>query len=125
MIFKILPVIFILAIYITVSPAFAQSPDSTKIQALPLTTQSADITKIQSFIKNIINVLVTLSGLISSGFFVWGGFGYMKSSGDPDALERSKKTVIYSAIGLMIVLGAFVLSNTITQLTTQVFESGR
>lgn len=93
--------------------------------ASPVYAQTADINKIQTFIKNIINVMVTLSGLVSSGFFVWGGFGYMKSTGDPDALERSKRTIIYSAIGLMIVLGAFVLSNTVSQFAAETFGNGK
>lgn len=93
--------------------------------ASPVYAQTADINKIQTFIKNIINVMVTLSGLVSSGFFVWGGFGYMKSTGDPEALDRSKRTIIYSAIGLIIVLGAFVLSNTVSQFAAETFGAGK
>jgi lysylphosphatidylglycerol synthetase-like protein (DUF2156 family) len=83
--------------------------------------QSADVDKIQIFIKNIIQILVTLSGLISSGFFVWGGVGYITSSGNPESLDRSKRTILYSAIGLVIVLGAFVISNIVTELATNAF----
>lgn len=83
--------------------------------------QSADVSKVQTFIQNVIQVLVTLAGLISAGFFVWGGVGYITSSGSPEALDRSKKTIFYSAIGLAIVLGAFVLSNIVSQLAGTAF----
>ena len=83
--------------------------------------QSADVAKIQTFIQNIIQVLVTLSGFIAAGFFVWGGVGYITSSGNPELLDRSKKTILYSAVGLSIVLGAFVLSNVVSQLATSAF----
>lgn len=91
------------------------------ISATPALAQSADVSKIQTFIQNVIQVLVTLSGLIAAGFFVWGGVGYITSSGDPEALDKSKKTIIYSAIGLTIVLGAFVISNVVSQLATSAF----
>jgi TRAP-type C4-dicarboxylate transport system permease small subunit len=89
--------------------------------ASPVFAATADVTKIQTFIQSVIQVLVTLAGLISAGFFVWGGIGYITSSGNPEALDRSKKTILYSAIGLAVVLGAFVLSNVVTQLATGAF----
>lgn len=89
--------------------------------ASPVFAQSADVTKIQDFIKNIIQVLTTLSGLVATGFFVAGGFGYITSSGNPENLERSKRTILYSGVGLAIALGAFVLSNIVTQLATNAF----
>ena len=98
--------LFIFSLFVFTSPVFAQS---------------AEVTKVQDFIKNVIQVLVTLAGLTAAGFFVWGGFGYITSSGDPEHLERSKKTIHYSAIGLAITLGAFVLSNIITDLATSAF----
>ena len=91
------------------------------ISAMPIYAQSADVSKIQTFIQNVIQVLVTLSGLVSAGFFVWGGIGYITSSGNPEALDKSKKTIIYSAIGLTIVLGAFVISNVVSQLASSAF----
>ena len=94
------------------------------IVASPVYAQSADVTKVQTFLQNVIQVLVTLAGLVSVGFFVWGGFGYITSSGNPEALERSKKTIVFSAIGLVIVLAAFVLSNIVSQLATTAFGGG-
>ncbi len=91
--------------------------------ASPAMAASADVSKIQTFIQSVIQVLVTLAGLIAAGFLVWGGIGYITSSGNPEALDRSKKTILYSIIGLAIVLGAFVLSNVVTQLATGAFGS--
>lgn len=91
------------------------------IVASPVLAQSADVSKVQNFIQNVITILVTLSGLVATGFFVWGGLGYITSSGNPESLDRSKKTIFYSAIGLVIVFGAFVLSNIVTQVATGAF----
>lgn len=86
--------------------------------------QSAEVGQIQTFIQSIIQVMVTLSGFVAAGFIVWGGFGYITSSGNPESLERSKKTILYSAIGLTLVLGAFVISNMVSQLAGSAFGTG-
>lgn len=91
------------------------------ISSVPVLATDGDVSKVQTFIQSVIQVLVTLAGLISVGFFVWGGIGYITSSGNPENLDKSKKTILYSAIGLTIVLGAFVLSKIITQLATGAF----
>lgn len=83
--------------------------------------QTADVAKIESFIKNIIQILVTLAGLVAAGFFVVGGFGYITSTGNPESLDRSKKTLVYSGIGLAIVFGAYVLTGIISDLAKTAF----
>ena len=93
--------------------------------ATPAYAQAADVSKIQTFIQSVIQVLVTLSGLVAAGFIVWGGVGYITSSGNPEALEKSKKTILYSAIGLVLVLGAFVLSNVIGDLAGTAFGTAQ
>lgn len=95
------------------------------IFASPALAASADVAKIETFIKSVIQVLVTLAGLIAAGFFVWGGVGYITSSGNPETLDRSKKTILYSAIGLAVVLGAFVLTNVVSDLATGAFSAAQ
>lgn len=89
--------------------------------ASPVFAQSADVSKVTTFIQSIIQVLITIAGVTAVGFIVLGGFGYITSSGNPESLDKSKKTIFYAAIGLCIVLGAFVLSNIVTQLATGAF----
>jgi len=93
--------------------------------ASPVYAASADVSKIQTFIQSVIQVLVTLAGLVSAGFFVWGGWGYITSTGNPEKMDSSKKTIVYSAVGLAIVLGAFVLSNMVSQLATNAFGAAQ
>ncbi len=94
------------------------------VVANPVFAQSAEVGQIQSFIQEVIQIMVTLSGFIAAGFIVWGGVGYITSSGNPEALEKSKKTILYSAVGLTLVLGAFVISNMVSQVATTAFGSG-
>lgn len=89
--------------------------------ASPVYAANGDVANIETFIKSVILILVKIAGLVSAGFFVWGGFGYITSSGNPEMLDRSKKTILYSAIGLAVVLGAFVLTNIVSDLATGAF----
>lgn len=94
------------------------------VYASPVFAQSAEVEQIQSFIQEVIQIMVTLSGFIAAGFIVWGGVGYITSSGNPESLEKSKKTILYSAIGLTLVLSAFVISSMVSEIATTAFGSG-
>ncbi|MFC1711198.1 pilin [Patescibacteria group bacterium] len=91
------------------------------IYASQVQAQSDDISKVQNFMTNIIEILVALAGILAALFFVWGGVGYITSSGNPEHLEKSKKTIFYSAIGLAVSLGAYVLVNIVTQTAQSAF----
>ena len=84
---------------------------------------SADVGSVNSFIKSLIQVIAGLAGLIATGFFVMGGFSYITSSGNPEHLDRAKRTIMFSGLGLAIVVAAFVLSNIVTTLATNAFGS--
>ncbi len=99
--------LLIVAFFVFASPVFADS--------------TGDVSQIQTFIQSIISVLVTLATLVAGVFFVLGGFGYITSSGNPENLERSKKTIVYSAMGLAISIGALVLSRIVTTLAQTAF----
>lgn len=77
--------------------------------------------QIESFIQSIIQAIAGLAGLVATGFFVLGGFRYITSSGNPEHLERAKRTIMFSATGLAITIAAFVLSNIVTGLATSAF----
>lgn len=79
--------------------------------------------QVENFIRNVIQVLAGLAGLIATGFFVVGGFGYITSSGNPENLDKSKRTLLYSGMGLAITIGAFVLSNIISEIASKAFGS--
>lgn len=93
------------------------------ILSSPAFAASGDVAQVESFIRNVIKVIAGLAGLIATGFFVVGGFTYITSSGNPEQLDKAKRTLTWSAIGLAIVIAAFVISNIVTTLATQAFGS--
>ncbi len=91
------------------------------IMVHPALAATGDITSVENFIRNLVQILAGLAGLVATVFFVIGGFGYITSSGNPEHLDKSKKTLIYSGMGLAVTIGAFVLSNIVTTLATNAF----
>ncbi len=89
--------------------------------APPAFAASGDISQVESFIRSVITTIAGLAGLVATGFLVYGGMIYITSSGNPERLDQAKRTLFFSAIGLAIVIGAFVLSNIVTTLATNAF----
>ncbi|MGH7158358.1 MAG: hypothetical protein ACREGD_04820 [Candidatus Saccharimonadales bacterium] len=96
---------------------------TTFIFAQPVLAADGDVVKTQEFIKSVIKLAAGFAGLIAAGFFVVGGFGYITSTGHPEHLDKAKTTLKNSSIGLAIVIGAFIISNIITDLATKAFGS--
>lgn len=84
---------------------------------------TADVSSVDTFIRSLIKVIAGLAGLVATGFFVVGGFSYITSSGNPEHLDRAKRTIMYSGLGLAITIAAFVISNIVTTLATSAFGS--
>lgn len=84
---------------------------------------TGDVGQVENFIRSVITLIAGLAGLIATGFFVIGGFTYITSSGNPEQLDKAKRTLTWSATGLAIVIAAFVISNIVTTLATNAFGS--
>ena len=92
-------------------------PESAAAQ----TATGGDVEQISTFITSLIQVVAGLSGLIATGFFVLGGLSYITSSGNPMALQKAKRTIVFAAIGLAITIAAFALTDIISNLATKAF----
>lgn len=88
-----------------------------------LAADVAGVDNVENFIRTIISVIAGFAGLIATGFIVVGGLGYITSSGNPEHLDRAKRTLLWSLIGLAIVIAAFVISNIIVSVATNSFGS--
>ncbi len=91
------------------------------VLAQPAFAATAGVSNVENFIRSIITVFAGLAGLVATGFLVAGGFTYITSSGNPEHLDRAKRTITYALIGLAITIGAFVISNIVTTLASSAF----
>lgn len=63
-------------------------------------------------VLNVLFDLLLVSGYLSIGFIIWGGFQYIMSQGDPGRAAKGQRTLTSAVIGMVIVLTASVLVNT-------------
>jgi len=71
------------------------------------------------YIRYIFSFAIAISGFIVFASLVYGGFVYITSAGNPNATRDAKEQIASSLVGIVIVLGSFVILNTINpQLTT-------
>lgn len=89
----------------------------------PALADAGQVGQINNFLRSLIQALAGIAGLVATGFFVVGGFSYITSSGNPEHLDRAKRTIMYSATGLAVTIAAFVLSNIVTTLAVNAFGS--
>ncbi|MBP9728009.1 MAG: hypothetical protein KBD27_01385 [Candidatus Moranbacteria bacterium] len=67
---------------------------------------------------NVLNFLLSITGIIGIIMLVVGGLMYITSAGDEDRMDTGKKIVQYSIIGIAISLGALVIVTQLAKLFT-------
>lgn len=70
----------------------------------------------QSVLTDIFSVAYGVAGILAVLFLIWGGSQYILAAGDPQKAAKARKTIIYSLVGLVLV----VLAAAITYFVTQV-----
>lgn len=65
-------------------------------------------------IGNTIKIILSLVGIIFLILMLYSGFLWMTAKGDTKAIEKAKENIKNSLIGLIIVLGAYAITNLIS-----------
>lgn len=65
---------------------------------------------IEPLIQNIINIVLSLLGIIFIAFIIYGGWAWFSARGNEQKLDRGKDTITQAIIGLLVVLGAYAIS---------------
>jgi len=71
-------------------------------------TQSDDFPTI---VKNVINLLLLVIGMIAVIMIIIGGIRYVTSNGDQNQITGAKNTILYAVIGLVVAIMAFAIVN--------------
>lgn len=79
----------------------------------------ATIGCIPAIFSNLLTALLMFVGTFALFLFIFAGFKYMYSAGDPKKLEGARNTLIYGILGLLIVLFSFFIIN-LTSIVTGV-----
>ncbi len=90
------------------SDSFVGDPDD--ILACGIKTGHIKLWMIPYYIKNILEFVIALSGLVAVGGFVYGAYVYM-FGGLIDEKEKGKKAIMYSIGGMVLTLIAWAVVN--------------
>ncbi len=63
----------------------------------------------QSAVDNIFGAVLMIAGAVAVIFIVLGGIKYSTSQGDSSATAQAKEMIIYSLVGLVVVIMAFMI----------------
>jgi hypothetical protein len=70
-------------------------------------------------IANIVSVSLSLIGIIFLILMLHSGFLWMTAKGDKNAVEKAKENIKTALIGIIIILGAYAITQLITGLITK------
>ena len=73
-------------------------------------------TSIEGFIGRLIKAILGLSGSVALLMFVWGGFQYLWSGGDPKKVEKGKETLKNAVLGIVIIFFSYTLVNSLIKI---------
>ncbi len=62
-------------------------------------------------VGGVINMALGVMGALVLLMLVWGAIGYIMAAGNPEKIKSSTKTIIWAAIGTLVVLASYILLN--------------
>jgi hypothetical protein len=68
---------------------------------------------IKDFLAAVLDAIITIAFPIIVLAIIYTGFLFVTARGDSGKLETAKKALVFTVLGAMLILGAFVFSNTI------------
>lgn len=71
------------------------------------------ITSIGDIVNKILPVVYGVVGIALFGYFVYGGFTWLTSSGQPDKIKKGTDTMLNAVIGTAIVIFAYVATRVV------------
>jgi hypothetical protein len=71
------------------------------------------ITDIPSFIEALIQIVLIVGIPIIALAIIYTGFLFVQAQGNPEKITEAKKALLYTLIGAVLLLGAFVIANAI------------
>ncbi len=67
-------------------------------------------TTVEQYIANIINIILSLLGVIFLAFTIYGGLIWMTAQGNEERVKKARELITESVIGVIIVLAAYAIA---------------
>ena len=100
-------IVFFILVSIFLIGVFSVQAEGVALYS-PLPSGSFD-----DIIKNVINTLLGLTGVLALLAFIFGGITWMISGGDPGKVTKGKNTMIWAIIGLLVIFSSYAILNVV------------
>src|SRR4030042_4578799 len=119
---KVLCIFLMAAVFLLALPALAATLETglEYAKGIGLGTQDLRITA-----AKIIRAILGFLGIVAVALIMYGGFRYMTSAGNPEKVQEARKVLINTAIGLLIILTAFAITQFILSYLLWATGAGR
>ncbi len=120
---KLFAILFFLSLaFSSVGLVLAAGEDPKETGSDPKTTEQSsgtvslnnplgDVTTVPGLIGKVIKAVVGIVGSLALLMFIYGGFTWMLSGGNSNAVERGKNILMWAAIGLVIIFMSYAIVN--------------
>ncbi len=62
-------------------------------------------------IQSILNIVYFIVGIVAVGMIIYAGIQYLTANGEPDKAKKAMNTIIFSVVGLIVIIAAFAITN--------------
>jgi len=73
---------------------------------------------IPTLIGRVIGAALGVAGVAALLMFIYGGYLWLISGGNPETIKKGKGTLVWAVIGLVVIFTAFVAVNFVIQVLT-------
>lgn len=75
-------------------------------------------TDLRVIIAKVIQAITGVAGSIALLVFVWGGFQWLTSGGNPEKIKKGRDILVWSALGLLVMFGSYLIVRYVLQAIT-------
>lgn len=109
------------SLVLTLNVAWAQTGtggSNAPASTVTLTNPLGSVSTPQALIGRVINSILGIVGSLALLMFVYGGLIWMTSSGNQDKVKKGRDTLVWAAIGLVIIFSAYALTRVLISSVT-------
>lgn len=100
-----------------VQPVQAQTQNWTDINTGCVIDGVATVQGVGCMLANFLSIALTLIGLVGLVMIIYAAFTLLLSAGKSQQVEKSKNTITFAIIGIILALSAFIIINLLAEFT--------
>lgn len=79
----------------------------------PLPGDAFAQTGIQGLFIFIVNGLFLIAGALAVIYFIFAGFQYLTSAGNPEAAQKARNSLLYAVVGIVVIALSYAILNAV------------